>query len=29
MNHIEKYNSWLNNPYFDEEIRRELESIKK
>jgi phosphoglucomutase len=28
MNHIEKYNFWLNNEYFDKETRKELESIK-
>ena len=28
MNYLEKYNSWLNNQYFDEDIRKELESIK-
>ena len=28
MNHIEKYNSWVNNPFFDEETKKELEAIK-
>lgn len=28
MNYLEKYNTWLNNEYFDEETRKELESIK-
>ena len=28
MIYLEKYNSWLNNEYFDEDIRKELESIK-
>ena len=28
MNYMERYNTWLNNEYFDEETRKELESIK-
>lgn len=28
MAYLEKYNSWLNNEYFDEDIRKELESIR-
>ncbi|HCS75920.1 MAG TPA: phosphoglucomutase [Clostridiales bacterium] len=28
MNYIEKYNNWIENPYFDEETRMELMSIK-
>ena len=28
MSYLEKYNFWLNNEYFDEETRKELESIK-
>ncbi|HSH34851.1 phospho-sugar mutase [Schnuerera sp.] len=28
MNFIDKYNHWLKNEYFDEETRKELESIK-
>ena len=28
MNTSEHYSQWLNNPYFDEDFRRELEAIK-
>ena len=28
MNYMEKYNFWLNNDYFDETTKKELESIK-
>jgi len=28
MSYLEKYNSWLNNDFFDEDTRKELESIK-
>ncbi|MDD4297501.1 MAG: phospho-sugar mutase, partial [Ruminiclostridium sp.] len=28
MNYMEKYNDWIKNPYFDEETRMELMSIK-
>lgn len=28
MNYIDKYNFWRQNPYFDEQTREELESIK-
>ena len=28
MNYKEKYEEWLNNPYFDEEVKKELISIK-
>lgn len=28
MNHLEKYNYWLKDGYFDEDTKRELESIK-
>lgn len=28
MNYKEKYEEWLNNPYFDEEVKKDLESIK-
>ena len=28
MNFMESYESWLNNPYFDEATRKELEGIK-
>ncbi len=28
MSYLEKYNSWLNNDFFDENTRKELESIK-
>lgn len=28
MNYIDKYNFWRENPYFDEQTRRELEDIK-
>lgn len=28
MTYKEKYQQWLNNPYFDDETRKELESIK-
>src|SRR5690625_3719295 len=28
MDYREKYNNWLNNEYFDEMTRKELESIK-
>lgn len=28
MNYKEKYEEWLNNPYFEEEVKKELESIK-
>lgn len=27
MNHIERYNNWLNHPYFDEETKAELSKI--
>lgn len=29
MNYKENYNEWINNPYFDEEIKKELLSIGK
>ena len=29
MNYLEKYNEWLNNKLFDENTRKELESIKE
>jgi len=28
MEHLRRYEEWLNNQYFDEEVRRELASIK-
>ena len=28
MNYKEKYEEWLNNPYFEKEVKEELESIK-
>lgn len=28
MKYIEEYNAWLNDPYFDETTRRELEALK-
>lgn len=28
MDYLEKYNYWLNNDYFDEETKKELESIR-
>ena len=28
MNYREEYQNWLNNPYFEEEVKKELESIK-
>ncbi len=28
MSYMEKYNEWLNNPYFDEETKKELMEIK-
>lgn len=28
MNYQEKYAEWLNNPYFEEEVKKDLESIK-
>ena len=28
MNYREEYEKWLNNPYFDKEVKKELESIK-
>lgn len=28
MNYMERYNEWINNPYFDEETKEELRSIK-
>ena len=27
MGYKENYESWLNNPYFDEDTRKELQSI--
>lgn len=29
MNYIEKYEEWINNPYFDEETKKELINIKE
>ena len=29
MNYKENYNEWINNPYFDEETKKELLSIEK
>lgn len=28
MEHLKKYNEWLSNPYFDDNTKKELESIK-
>lgn len=28
MKYLEEYNAWLQNPYFDEDTRRELEALK-
>lgn len=28
MNYKERYEEWLNNPYFEKEVKKELESIK-
>ena len=29
MEYKEKYEEWLNNPFFDEEVKKELLSIKE